>query len=94
MEAMKITRKNLGIGATVVAAGSMLVVPALQSNAGSLPDPETVPCEAFGSDADCLERQGRRKAPRRCGVVVSSPPNDEAGQVFVPTDLIAHANLL
>jgi hypothetical protein len=72
----------------------MLLVPALQSNAGSLPDPETVPCEAFGSDADCIERQGRRKAPPRCGVTVTSSADDDADHVFVPTDLIAHANLL
>jgi hypothetical protein len=91
---MKVTHKKLGIGATVVVAGSMLLVPALQSNAGSLPDPETVPCEAFGSDADCLERQARRKAPRRCGVDVTSSADDDADHVFVPTDLIAHANLL
>jgi hypothetical protein len=94
MEAMKVTHKKLGIGATVVVAGSMLLVPALRSNAGSLPDPETVPCEAFGSDADCLSQQARRKAPPRCGVVVTSSADVEADHAVVLTDLIAHANLL
>jgi len=88
---MKTTHKKLGIGATVVAAGSMLLVPALQSNAGSLPDPETVPCEAFGSGADCLATQARRKAPPRCGVTVTFTTDDDT---LLLTDLVAHANLL
>ncbi len=93
---MKTTHKRFGIGAAAFAAGSMLLVPALQSNAGSLPDPETVPCEAFGSDADCLARQARRKAPQRCGVVVTSAADDDAdsADALVLTDLVAHANLL
>jgi hypothetical protein len=91
---MKSTHTKLGIGATAVAAGSMLLVPALQSNAGSLPDPETVPCEAFGSDADCLARQARRKAPPRCEVTIMSAADDDGDHILVLTDLIAHANLL
>jgi hypothetical protein len=91
---MKITHKKLGIGAIAIAAGSILLVPALQSNAGSLPDPQTVPCEAFGSDADCVARQARRKASAPCGVIVTAVPGDDGEGVLIPTDLIAHANLL
>ncbi len=91
---MKSTHKKLGLGATTAVAISMLLVPALQSNAGSLPDPETVPCDAFGSGADCLASQARRKAPPRCGVTVTSAADDDADHILVPTDLIAHANLL
>jgi hypothetical protein len=91
---MKTTHKTLGIGAAAVAAGALLLVPALQSNAGSLPDPETVPCDAFGSGADCLASQARRKAPPRCGITVTSAADDDGDHLLVPTDLIAHANLL
>ena len=93
---MKTTHKKLGIGVAAFAAGSMLLVPALQSNAGSLPEPETVPCEAFGSGADCLAMQARRKAPPLCGVIVTSAADEDAddADALVLTDLIAHANLL
>jgi hypothetical protein len=87
---MKSTHKKLGLGATAAVAISMLLVPALQSNAGSLPDPETVPCEAFRSEQECLSSQARRKLPPRCGVV-DRAANDDA---LVLTDLVAHANLL
>jgi hypothetical protein len=87
---MKTTPKKLGIGLAAVAAGSMLLVPALQSSAGSLPDPETVPCEAFGSEHECLSSQARRKLPPRCGLADTS----SADNVLLLTDLVAHANLL
>jgi hypothetical protein len=69
---MSINYKRVGTAVAALVASSMLLVPALQTNADSLPDPDTVPCEAFGSDDDCLSRPARRTVERPCGVPVTS----------------------
>jgi hypothetical protein len=69
---MSINYKRVGTAVAALVAGSVLLVPALQTNADSLPDPDTVPCEAFGSDADCVSRTARRTVERPCDVPVTS----------------------
>ena len=69
---MSINYKRVGTAVAALVAGSMLLVPALQTNADSLPDPDTVRCEAFGSDADCVSRTARRTVEGPCGVPVTS----------------------
>lgn len=103
---MNSSYKKAGATSVALLAGSLLLVPILQANAGSLPDPDTVPCEAFGSDPDCLSRRERRKLEHRCGVPVAA--TDTTGQPDAGTstavtpnaaddptlvDLIAHTTL-
>ena len=63
---MNTTYRKIGAASAALFAGSLLLVPVLQANAGSLPDPDTVPCEAFGSDADCLSHTERRRVEPGC----------------------------
>jgi hypothetical protein len=84
---MNTTYKKVGGISAALLAGSLLLVPVLQASAGSLPNPDTVPCEAFGSDPDCLLRRERRNLEHRCGVpVVSTDTSDQpdSGTSSVP----------
>ena len=85
---MNTKHKRVGTAFAALITGSVLLVPALRTDAGVLPDPDTVPCDAFGSDSDCLSRAERRKSPPRCGVADSE--NDDLELV----DVIAHTNRL
>ena len=106
---MNITSKRVATAFAAVIASSLLVVPALQAAAGVLPDPDTVPCEAFGSDPDCVSRRERRKLQHQCAVAAESigHGDDDLGDDANSTggegsengdvelaDVIAHTNRL
>ncbi len=85
---MNTTYKKVGAASVALLAGSLLLVPILQASAGSLPDPDTVPCEAFGSAPDCLSPRERPKLEHRCGVpVVAADTSDQPGAVTTTSEV-------
>ena len=87
---MNIRNKRRGLGAAVLVGASLLLVPALRTSAGVLPDPARVPCEAYGADADCPLR-GSRELPLPCAAPDLTIAEVDVLRARLVADLVAHA---
>ena len=87
---MNTRNKRRGLGAAVLIGASLLLVPALRTSAGVLPDPATVQCEAYGADADCPLR-GSRELPLPCAASDLTTDEVDVLKARVVADLVAHA---